>query len=247
MNLLVDIGNSRIKWGLAESGELISGQAVTHKTPEFSNTIKQQWLTLKAPDNLAICSVSAKHIAQQIIAIANKLWPDIHIIIAKTSAQAFSVSNAYSQAEKLGIDRWLSLIAFQYYYSAKSGGIVDCGTAITIDCINKKGHHLGGLISPGLQLMKQALYHSTEDLTLTAGHFSVTLSNNTESAIYSGTLYAAAGFIEKTITDLGEGKTWILTGGDAQLIAPYLKLKYTLDIDFVLKGLSIYCSAEENK
>jgi len=247
MNLLLDIGNTRIKWAYVESDIFISGQAITHKTSAFAKTIKQQWLALNMPDNLAICSVSAKHIAKQVITVAQQLWPDIKVIIAKSSAQTFSVINAYPQPEKLGIDRWLGLIAFQHYYPGHCGGIIDCGTAITLDCINDNGQHLGGLISPGVQLMKQALQHNTEALPLTTEHYSAALSNTTEAAIYSGTLYAAAGFIEKTITDLGKGNTWILTGGDAHLLAPYLKIKCILDTGFVLKGLSLYCSEEERK
>ena len=245
MNLLLDIGNTRVKWARVESNIFISGQAIAHKSSKFIRIIEQQWIALSTPDNLAISSVTAKHIAEQVITLAQQLWPDIKVIIAKSSAQAFSVSNAYPQPEKLGIDRWLGLIAWQHYYPNQCGGIVDCGTAITIDCINNNGEHLGGVISPGLQLMKQALQHSTEALPLTTEHYSAALSNTTESAIYSGTLYAAAGFIEKTITDLAQGKTWVLTGGDAQLLQPYLNINCIVDTDLVLKGLSLYCITEK--
>lgn len=244
MILLVDIGNTRLKWGLDEQGEVTSGTAIEHKKSEFAHTLEQQWHALSAPVTLAISSVSAKPIEHQVIAIAQRLWPDIKVVIAQTSAQAFSLSNAYTEPEKLGIDRWLNLIALQHYYPGNSA-VVDCGTAITIDCINHQGQHLGGLISPGIQLMKQALYQNTAALTLNAEHYSAALSRTTESAIYSGTLYAAAGLIEKTMKELCHSQIGVLTGGDAHLLAAYLKVDCIIDVDFVLKGLSLYCQQTE--
>ncbi|KAF3983457.1 MAG: type III pantothenate kinase [Methylococcales symbiont of Hymedesmia sp. n. MRB-2018] len=241
MNLLLDIGNTRVKWGIDNGeGELRTSFAIEHKKAGFSQAIKEQWQSLKKPDKLVISSVSSTQIVQQVLAIADVLWPEIKVIIAETSAQSFSVTNAYSQPEKLGIDRWLSLIALQHYYPGNSV-VVDCGTAITIDAINEKGQHLGGIISPGLQLMKQALSQNTEALRLSETQFTATLSNTTEAAIYTGTLYAVAGLIEKTMDKLCQSNLWVLTGGDAQLLAPYLKIKCIVEVDFVLKGLSLYC------
>lgn len=243
MKLLVDIGNTRIKWAVDDQENLFLGEAIAYKEVDLVKKIDQYWLKLSPPDVLAISSVSAKEVSQKIIKFAKIKWPDIKILIAKSSSQAFSVSNAYSNSEKLGVDRWLGLIALHHYYPGNCC-IIDCGTAITIDYLDEHGQHLGGVISPGFQLMKQALYQGTEDLKLITQYYPVGLSSNTEAAIYTGALFAAAGLIEKTSNEFYNCQTVVLTGGDAELLKQYLKFEATLEPDFVLKGLSLYCQGE---
>ena len=244
MNLLVDIGNTRIKWCTDENDVIRTGRAVEHKHPEYLNDLKRQWLKLDNPQLLAISSVTAHQIVEQIIEMAKKHWPNIKILIAKSEATGFSVTNAYQQPDRLGVDRWLGLIALQNYYPGNSC-IVDCGTAITIDCLNSHGQHLGGLIAPGLQLMKQSLEQGTKDLSFSKNHYLAGLADSTESAIYTGTLYSAAGLIEKTINDLCPCQTIILTGGDAELLAKHMAIDSTIEPHIVLKGLSLFCRREE--
>lgn len=246
MNILIDIGNTRIKWGVDENGTIKSGNFIDYKQTDFRQQIKQQWLQLKSPDKLAISSVSAKHISLQLIEIAKTIWPDIKVVMAKSSANAYSVTNAYKNTEKLGVDRWLGLIALLHYYP-ESSCIVDCGTAITIDFLGDNGLHLGGLISPGLQLMKQSLYQGTENLSLNGQNFSEGLGNTTGSAIFTGTLYAAAGLIEKAINNYSAFKTLVMTGGDAELLSKHIKFESIIEPHFVLKGLSLFCSGEKEK
>lgn len=243
MNLLVDIGNTRIKWGVDNNGVIKTGQPIEYKQTDFSSEIYQHWLKLEPSQRLAISFVSADTVSLQIIAIAKKLWPKISVQIAKSLATGFSVKNAYQQADKLGVDRWLGIIALHHYYPGY-GCMVDCGTAITVDCLDKKGQHLGGLISPGLQLMKKSLFEGTEDLSFINQHYSIGLSNFTESAIYSGALYSACGLIEKAVNDLCNCQTLVMTGGDAELLAPHLSVDLIIDPELVLKGLSLFSKGE---
>ncbi|NOR71784.1 MAG: type III pantothenate kinase [Methylomarinum sp.] len=238
MKLLLDIGNTRIKWCVEKNGEISARGNVSYKLMDFSQEIQQCWSKLDTPQLLAISSVSAKEIRQQLVTIAKQNWPDINVFIAKSSVQACSVTSAYQDAEKLGVDRWLSLIALRHYYP-EINCIVDCGTAITLDCLDETGQHLGGLISPGVQLMKKSLYQGTEDLGFINKPYSLGLADSTDSAIYTGTIYAAAGLIEKAVRDLCQSKALVLTGGDAELIANILKLEVIVEPDFVFKGLSL--------
>lgn len=244
MKLLVDIGNTRIKWCSDDNGDLQTGLAIVYIQNEFIDDLQQRWLKLDTPQQLAISSVSESQTARQIIELAKIIWPDIEIIIAKSQDEGFSVTNAYQQADKLGVDRWLGLIALRKFYPGNSC-IVDCGTAITIDCLDSHGQHLGGLISPGLRLMKQSLYQGAENLSYTNNHYKAGLSSFTEAAIYTGTLYAAAGLIEKSINDLCPCKTVIMTGGDAEMLVKYLGFESIIEPDFVLKGLSLFCKGEQ--
>ena len=140
--------------------------------------------------------------------------------------------------------QWKSL-SFKVVFRENDLRIHINGTAITIDCLNSHGQHLGGLIAPGLQLMKQSLEQGTKDLSFSKNHYLAGLADSTESAIYTGTLYSAAGLIEKTINDLCPCQTIILTGGDAELLAKHMAIDSTIEPDIVLKGLSLFCRREE--
>jgi len=240
MKVLVDIGNTRIKWAVDEGKALKVGAAIDHQQVDFIKDLKQAWQHLSSPDMLAVSSVSNKQVTERLIALAELLWPNVFVITAKSTEQGFSVTNAYPQANKLGIDRWLGLIALQHYYPGNSC-VVDCGTAITLDVLNQRGQHLGGLISPGLQLMQRSLFVGAENLSQVEQTFTVGLADFTEAAIYSGTLYSASGLIEKSIAELCKRcETIVLTGGDAKILSQHLNFQVVIEPDFILKGLAIY-------
>ena len=243
MKVLVDIGNTRIKWCTEKDSHLSKVHAISYKQIDIAEELQPQWSDLEEPAVLAISSVAAKQVSSQIIAIAKQNWPKIHLLIAKTSASTCSVTNAYQHPEKLGVDRWLGLIALHHFYPGNSC-IVDCGTAITIDFIDKQGLHLGGVISPGIQLMRQSLLQGTAELSLTGQDESLEISNQTESAIYAGTLNAVAGLIEKVVKKNKLGGAIVITGGDGSLLSKYIDCKGIVDPDFILKGLFLYCQQE---
>lgn len=237
MNLLVDIGNTRLKWGMAAKGHIVTG------APLLNNQINRQaladtWKDVSSPVRIAVSCVSAKKIFELVRSVAFELWPKVDIILVNSEAQGFGVSNAYLKPEKLGVDRWLSLVAVRNYYQLPAC-IVDCGTAITLDLIDDKGCHRGGMICPGLTLMKKFLSEGTEALVFddTPHHFGP--ANFTEAAIYSGTLTAVVGLIEHVFAEQPENSVLILTGGDAQLVAAQLVGKSIVDADLVLRGLAI--------
>jgi type III pantothenate kinase len=148
------------------------------------------------------------------------------------------VCNAYQQPEQLGVDRWLALVAVRRHYQIPAC-IVDCGTAITVDLMDVNGKHQGGLISPGLTLMRKALTEGTEALQFLETDYVFGPANFTGAAIYSGTLSAAAGLIEHVLTRQPGTVQLILTGGDAKLIARQLMGKPVIDTNLVLRGLAM--------
>jgi type III pantothenate kinase len=235
MNLLVDMGNTRLKWGGAKGGQIITGQSLMNNRINRQELI-ELWKDIARPRRLAVSCVSANRLLELVQAVALELWPDVDIVVVKSQAQAFGVTNAYQQPERLGVDRWLSLVAVWQQYQALAC-IVDCGTAITVDLINANGKHRGGLISPGLTLMKQSLGQGTEALPVSNARYACDLADSTEAAIYSGTLMAAVGLIEHVLAQQSSGMRLILTGGDAELIAAQLDAVATVDPDLVLRGL----------
>lgn len=243
MNLLIDIGNSRLKWGTASKGRIVSGSAlVNHQVDR--QALADAWKDIPPPGRLAVSCVSSKKLSERVQAVALELWPDIDVILVHSEAQGFGVSNAYLIPEKLGVDRWLALIAVRNQYDAPAC-IVDCGTAITLDLMDAKGRHRGGMICPGLTLMKTSLTESTEALPLARATYNAGPANFTEAAIYSGALTAAAGMIEHVFAGQPKDSLLILTGGDASLVAAELVYKSIVDADLVLRGLAIVLEGSE--
>jgi type III pantothenate kinase len=236
MQLVVDMGNTRLKWATVEHQQLITGEPLLNEQIN-QQTLHARWQALKPPQQLAIACVTANQRLELVVAVAVSLWPAIKIIQVTAQAQACGITNAYAQPEKLGVDRWLALCAARHFY-ALPACIVDCGTAITIDLVNGEGRHLGGFISPGLTLMKKSLSGGTDALPFNNDCYSVTPANFTEAAIYSGTLLAAVGLIEKVLATQSD-MVVILTGGDAELIAPHLSVAGVVNADLVLYGLAI--------
>jgi type III pantothenate kinase len=237
MNLLVDMGNSRLKWGVSNKLDIISGRPIAN-TEINRNTLTQLWQAIDTPEQLAISCVGASCLFDLVVSVAYELWPRITIIPAKSEAQALGMCNAYQEPEKLGVDRWLCLVAGYHNYR-KALCVVDCGTAITVDVVDSSGKHLGGLICPGLKLMKESLVKGTENLKPGKTVYSFGLANFTDAAIYNGTLSAACGLIEFVLKNQPDTIHLLLTGGDAEVISAHLSRPAIIDPDLVLRGLAL--------
>ena len=239
MNLLVDIGNTRLKWGTLRDGRIATGEPQLHNTTGLKRNLHSAWRNIQpSPQRLAISCVGPDSVLVQVIETAMQLWPLLEIIPVKSESVACGVFNGYDFPEKLGVDRWLCLIAARNLWQTPLF-IVDCGTAITIDFMDERGHHQGGVISPGITLMKQSLSKGTSALPFTGRVCSVGLARTTEEAIFSGTLLAATGLIKTALSyRQAQLPQLVLTGGDAELVARYLEYEATVVPDLVLHGLS---------
>lgn len=237
MNLLIDIGNTRLKWAVGRQLDITPGQAIDNIEIDRAS-LAHIWQAILPPDQLAISCVSSSQLSDLVISVANELWPGIALIQAKSEAQEFGVTNVYQQPQKLGVDRWLGMIAGYNKYQ-KALCIIGCGTAITVDVVDSSGRHLGGLISPGLRLMKESLAKGTENLSLSKIVYPFGLATNTDAAIYNGTLSAACGLIELVLKNQPNTTQLLLTGGDAGIIAAHLTRPATIDPDLVLSGLAL--------
>lgn len=257
MNLLIDMGNSRLKWASSHpfptdygtSADLTKGGHIIPGPPLPNTRINHQalidaWKVIPPPQRIAVSCVGSNRLLELVQAVAFELWLDVDMMMAKPQAQALGVTNAYQQPEKLGVDRWLSIVAAWRHYR-KPVCIVDCGTAITLDLVDADGKHQGGLISPGLMLMKKSLAQGTEALLYSEASYAPGPASFTEAAIYSGTLAAAVGLIEHVLAKQAENTQLILTGGDAELIAGQLKAEFIVDPDLVLRGLWCVLEADE--
>lgn len=237
MNLLIDMGNTRLKWAVGNGLDISVGLPVCNADID-RGSLFQLWQAIDPPSQLAISCVSANESLGLVLSLAKEFWPIANIVIAKSEANRFGVINSYQNPEKLGVDRWLGMIA-SYHHHRAAFCLVDCGTAITVDVVDNFGKHLGGLISPGLALMKESLAKGTENLGLSQATYPFGLANFTDAAIYNGTLSAACGLIELALKNQPDNLQLLLTGGDAETIAAHLSKSAIVDPDLVLLGLAL--------
>jgi type III pantothenate kinase len=244
--LLVDIGNSRIKWARLHGGKPEGIRAIIRGKTGIKRDLSKAWKELEGVSRIVVANVGGPKVAEQLKEWSQNYWQVApEFLVARSSG--YGIRNAYTRPETLGIDRWLELVAVrQRYRSADHNGaicIVDCGTAITIDVLATGGKHLGGLIVPGLTIMPKLLVDNTAGINETTGELEYSLlASTTSAAVNAGALYAAVSFIDRVSSDVaaeikGEFKR-VITGGDAPRVLPLLRDRYEHLPDLVLWGLA---------
>jgi type III pantothenate kinase len=239
MILLVDIGNSQIKWTTIKSKVLADSQHFSRP----KTGIKAALNKLEDIEAVFVSNVAGDKIAAQLTEWIDKQWK-LTPVFVQSEKRRFGVTNAYEQPETLGVDRWLAIVAGRQH-ARQVTCIIDCGTAITVDIVTEKGQHQGGLIVPGLSLMKKMLTDNTDALSnVTQENEFNLLATNTHSAIQAGTLYMVTATLENLINDLQQNFTdevrFLITGGDAEELIPLMPQPLIHEPDLVLKGLAQY-------
>ncbi len=236
MNLLVDLGNSRIKWALSD------GQAWSVGDPfgnEGSATGFGVWRDITNPGRVIVCNSAGNDAAALLQQWCDKAWGLKPTFLSAQRSQ-HGVRNCYQDPATLGCDRWLALIAARDQRS-DSLAVVDCGTAITVDALLADGQFLGGVISAGPQVATQALLERASHLHGKLKTYSGVFNSDTDSAVGNGALAFAAGGIDKVLSEfsaqLGDNFAVLLTGGWATTIAPLLTRAVDIKPDLVLQGI----------
>jgi len=247
VNLLIDIGNSRIKWCLYNSVENEFGLdgAMPNDKSELPALFSEHWNHIDRPDRVVVSNVSGQQLAEILDAWVEQAW-QIETEYVETEAFSFGVSNAYSDYPSLGVDRWMVIIAAwqRFREQEKAVCVVDCGTATTIDGISATGQHLGGFIIPGYTTMQEMLLNSTSDIEL-AGKIlpSINFSSSTEEGVNSGCYLAMISIIDRVVTsmqeDYGTQVNCIITGGNAELVVEQLAGRFEYEPGLVLHGLAM--------
>ena len=251
MTLLVDIGNSSIAWAMLGEDGLSAGGSVLHSGKPTKALWDKLWPKL-APPRVVVASVAAPAMAAHLKSWVARHW-GIEMELITSQASALGVRNAYAEAACLGGDRWASLLAAHAQYPGRPVCIVDCGSAITIDAVDVTGQHLGGLIAPGIAMMRDSLLTGTGTIAdalrpAEAGERRL-LGTDTRSGIEGGTLYAAVAFVDRVAADLrdemGGELACVLTGGDAPQILPLLSGTFDHVPQLVLQGLALLATGGE--
>jgi type III pantothenate kinase len=245
MILLLDIGNTRLKWAQLEGTTLGAQHASVHTDGEVGVTLERLFDEVSRPERVLISNVGGAEIGGTCAAAISERWGVTPEFVV-SSARAAGVTNAYLEPNKLGVDRWLAVIA-AYALSAGAACIVSVGTAMTVDAVDAHGRHLGGSIVPGPKLMTASLLKNTSDIgarmTLADSGAQSIFANHTAAAVHHGCTHALASLVERAMSELterlGAPPRLILTGGATADIVPLIRAEFTEVPDLVLRGLAI--------
>lgn len=242
--MLIDVGNTRLKWAMYESANL-NAQPIAHERvflERVSELSGNSWIHLPEPKHVLACSVASQGIRNSI---------DEQLEIWSTPAQWVTakreqcgICNNYDHPVRLGADRWMALIGAQQRLHADNNSspalVAMVGTAVTVDALDGQGNFLGGLIMPGHGIMLNALRTGTAGLHVPTGQVRA-FPTNTNNALTTGGTYAITGAIERMAINLHQ-KTQqvpkiILTGGAAWKIKPYLTMPAVLIETLIFDGM----------
>ncbi len=230
MILAVDCGNTRLKWGLYEDGAWRRTAAVP--TADMAR-LEEHWKKLGPADSAVVANVAGTVARRKLASIFSRL--SLRVAWVGPKRQQCGVTNGYRRPGQLGADRWAALIGAR---SLRGGPclVVMAGTATTVDILEGDGRFGGGIILPGVELMKRSLAQHTAGLAHTKGRFA-TRPCSTSDAIETGCLLAQAGVIERMLASMPPGAECLIAGGAAARIVPHLRIHSRRVDNLVLEGL----------
>lgn len=251
MMLLIDAGNTRVKWALvAQNAALGAWQQLGAVMHADIADLESQWtLALpadKAIERILIANVAGSALRVQLEYVLQKTLqrdtgsplPQELVCWFASVPELAGLQNGYRNPAQLGCDRFAAAIAGHRLAPGRAIVVANCGTATTVDAITPDGRFLGGMILPGLGLMASSLARNTAQLPQIAqdGKLPAGFADNTDDAILSGCLAAQSGAIEHACA-LHGAEECIISGGAAPYIAPMLKVPYRVVDNIVLIGL----------
>jgi type III pantothenate kinase len=252
--LLIDAGNSRIKWSLVDTnGAPLAGGALehAHHSKTADDAALENWSTLAAPSSVWISNVAGMPVLNRIQRLIDARWPAAPRTVVKAKDEQCGVINSYAEPSRLGSDRWCGMIAARAAYPGEHLLVATFGTATTLEALRADGVFTGGLIAPGWSLMMESLGSHTAQLpTIDAASAREALNQtrslfatDTAAALSAGCLLAQASLIGRAWRDLkadwSTDVRLVLSGGAANEIAGALDVPHTRHDSLVLSGLAL--------
>lgn len=234
MNLVIDIGNTRVKYAVFENGKNIYFQS--SESSLFLSIIKELFDIYPKIDHALIASVgSMMQKEQEVVSLFCKVY-----VLNNRSKLPFK--NSYATPQTLGMDR-VALATAAFYQNPRGNTLViDAGTCITYDMVNDAGEYIGGAISPGIQMRYKAMHDQTAGLPLLRPQEILDfIGNSTETSMHSGVVNGVVQELDGVIGQYHarfQDLTVILTGGDSHFFAKRLKNTIFANSKFLLEGLN---------
>lgn len=250
MKLVIDAGNSRVKWASVIDGKFKFGGAQSWKEREFSEIFDELWANITAPSAVYVANVAGQRFAQALEAWVKSHW-NCKVEFLKPQLEQCGVLNQYATPFELGADRWADAIAAWHKYQ-HAVAIFDAGTSITLDIIDDDGNLLGGTITPGINLMINSLLKGADGLRDMLGIPRDELrtipleldGKTTRDNILSGCILPAVAYLEYSAKQLqkkfGNNFKCLVVGGDSDVLIQHLDTSlFEYHPYLVLEGVAI--------
>ena len=249
--LLIDIGNTRIKWARFDGKRVGRQHAAVHSGWGGEDYARRVIGPSRAAlDRILVVSVAGPRANRSLkLAARRARAPAPEFVISRR--RAGGVTSGYVEPWRLGVDRFVAAIGAHHLAKGKAVCVVGVGTAMTIDLVDAKGGHRGGAIIPAPTLMVDSLLNNTDGIRRRAqggarGGSSL-FGRSTRAAIMQGSRYAAAALIDRAVGEAralvpGRAPLVMLTGGGAASIQPLVQSTCVSVPDLVLRGLAVLCA-----
>jgi len=244
--LLVDIGNTRVKWATLRGARQGRMQAAAHE----DSGMALRAVVRDAPRDVSrviVVSVVDEALSRVLDAAARRSF-GITPEYIRSTRRACGVTNSYRDTWRLGADRWVSAVGAHALAGGRAVVIANVGTALTVDAVTAGGRHRGGAIIPGPKVMIESLLAGTHGIRRRArgGDASVRsmFATDTAGALAAGSVFATAAFIDRAV--LEATRTFrappllLLTGGAAPTLKRHLVSPARVVPDLVLRGLAVF-------
>jgi type III pantothenate kinase len=233
MDLLLDVGNTRLKWGLHDEAGWHGQGAVPLAALDGFGEVLAGFEPIRRTLGANVAGVMVAARLEALLATRSLTAGWI-----QSRVEGFGVRNCYREPVRLGADRWAALVGARALHAGPAL-VVTSGTATTADVLDADGVFVGGVILPGLDLMRMSLARDTAQLPFAEGRFEAT-PRHTADAIVSGCLHAQLGAIERMfrLVAAEPDSICLLNGGAAAALAPQLECPVRVVDNLVLEGLA---------
>ena len=238
MRLLVDVGNTQVKYVFQDTSALSDIVYLDYQS--FQAQLSQEKFSEVSAVILANVHGNAVHDTVEKWATLNNIaFVQIH-----STAKAFGVTSSYLQPERLGVDRWLAMIGAKQIYPQQNLLIIDAGTATTVDVLDASGQHCGGWIMPGVQTLFDSLLTRTSKIIATPKTTpSLSFGMNSSHCLNHGSWAMTIGAIKEAIIQANSQLILdkvLITGGNGQAIVNLMTDTCQLEPKLVFHGLSCF-------
>ncbi len=272
--LLIDAGNTRVKWALAEQTATRQARAVAFEArgvielAELRRSdapLRRLLRPLRSDTRVLACNVAGLAFETHLRRIARRVGLPAPRFV-RSARRAAGVVNSYEQPWRLGTDRWVALVGAHRAWPRRALCLVGIGSALTVDLLDREGRHRGGCIVPGPQMMIESLLRDTAGIRRRArlGSHAVIaqalrrasrervgalFARDTRAALLEGARHACAALIERAARQaraaLRGRVELVIAGGAAETIIPLLYVRHRREDDLVLRGLFVLAQTGE--
>jgi len=233
----IDMGNSRMKWRFTH------GLNISYGANDYSQSMPDALMNVRGkPGRVRLSAVVDQARQLELVAACRDAWA-VETEIAVVQNECAGVKQGYENRERLGVDRWLGLLAMCHQIGG--GVLVSCGSAITVDVLDPSGVHYGGYIVPGLRLQRESLFTQTHAVKVAADWCFDDLApgRDTQVAVNKGLVVMVKCLIEHAVnfatTKSGNRPKILITGGDGETVRAFLDTETLYNPYLVFDGLAL--------